>query len=134
METKIPWDHLVDALREELQEKGGLIRLLNQQTETIYRRDAQGNSRLEEQIRSQSNLIARCKQRRELVLKQTASDLKLSEHTDSKKVISSFPEYVHPLLEALFAEVERLSGRMDERLRQNLELKERLLSEASSTL
>lgn len=134
METKISWDHLVDALRDELQEKGGLIRLLNQQTETIYRRDAQGNSRLEEQISSQSNLISHCKQRRESVLKQTAADLQLSENTDSKKVISSFPEYVHPLLEALFAEVERLSSRMEERLKQNRELKERLLSEASSSL
>ena len=39
METQFEWDQLVDALRDELQEKGGVIRLLNQQTEVLYRRD-----------------------------------------------------------------------------------------------
>ena len=42
MNTKVDWDQLVDALRDELQEKGGLIRLLNQQTETLYRSDTDG--------------------------------------------------------------------------------------------
>src|SRR3984893_5935969 len=51
MSTKVDWDQLVDALRDELQEKGGLIRLLNQQTETLYRSDTVENERLEEQIR-----------------------------------------------------------------------------------
>jgi hypothetical protein len=36
------------------------------------------------------------------------------------------------LLEALFAEVDRLSNRMQERLRQNQGLKERFLCEATS--
>ena len=56
MNTKVDWDQLVDALRDELQEKGGLIRLLNQQTETLYRRDTTENERLEEQIRAQFGL------------------------------------------------------------------------------
>ena len=131
---KVDWDQLVDALRDELQEKGGLIRLLNQQTETLYRSDTEENERLEEQIRVQLRLISRCTQGRELALRQTASRFQLNEDVQSNEVIQSFPEYVHPLLEALFSEVDRLSNRMQERLRQNQGLKERFLFETPSTV
>src|ERR1700724_2826106 len=124
MDTKVDWDQLVDALRDELQEKGGLIRLLNQQTETLYRGDTEENERLEEQIRVQLRLISRCTQCRELALRQTASRFHLNEDVQSNEVIRSFPEYVHPLLEALFSDVDRLSNRMQERRRQNEGLQE----------
>jgi hypothetical protein len=134
MNNKVDWDQLVDALRDELQEKGGLIQLLNQQTETLYRSDIAENERLEEQIRVQLRLISRCTQGRELALRQTASRFQLNEDVQSNEVIRSFPEYVHPLLEALFSEVDRLSNRMQERLRQNQGLKERFLFAAPSTV
>jgi cell division septum initiation protein DivIVA len=132
MDSKVDWDQLVDALRDELQEKGGLIQLLNQQTETLYRRDIVENERLEEQIRTQLRLISRCTQGREFALRQTATKLHLNEDVQSNEVVRSFPEYVHPLLEALFSEVDRLSNRMEERLKQNQGLKERFIFEASS--
>ena len=134
LDSKVDWDQLVDALRDELQEKGGLIRLLNQQTETLYRRDTAENERLEEQIRTQLRLILRCTQSREFALRQTACKFHLSDDVKSNEVIRSFPEYVHPLLEALFSEVDRLSNRMEERLKQNQGLKERFLCETPSTV
>jgi hypothetical protein len=134
LDSNVDWDLLVDALRDELQEKGGLIRLLNQQTETLYRRDTAENERLEEQIRSQLRLVSRCTQGREFALRETASKFSLNDDVQSNEVIRSFPEYVHPLLEALFSEVDRLSTRMEERLKQNQGLKERFLFEPSPTL
>jgi hypothetical protein len=132
METQLEWDQLVDSLRDELQEKGGLIRLLNQQTELLYQRDPGGNERVEDQIRGQLRLASRCTQRRELILRETAARMTLREDADATEIVRGFPEYVQPLLEALFTEVERLSGRMQERLRQNQQLKVRFLSEATS--
>ena len=132
MDSKVDWDQLVDALRDELQEKGGLIQLLNQQTETLYRRDIAENERLEEQIRTQLRLISRRTQDREFALRQTAAKLHLNEDAQSNEVIRSFPEYVHPLLEALFSEVDRLSNRMEERLKQNQGLKGRFFFQTSS--
>lgn len=134
MDIKVDWDQLVDSLRDELQEKGGLIQLLNQQTETLYRRDIAENERLEEQIRIQLRIISRCTQGRELALRQTASKFQLNEDVQSNEVIRSFPDYVHPLLEALFSEVDRLSNRMQERLRQNQGLKERFLLQIPTTV
>jgi hypothetical protein len=134
MNTKVDWDQLVDALRDELQEKGGLIQLLNQQTETLYRNDTAENERLKKQIRVQLRVISRCTQCRELALRQTASRFQLNEDVQSNEVILSFPEYVHPLLEALFSEVDRLSNRMQERLRQNQGLKEKFLIATPSTV
>jgi hypothetical protein len=123
MDTKVDWDQLGDALRDELQEKRELIRLLNQQTEALYRRDIMENERLEEQIRVQLRLISRRTQGRELALRQTASNFHLNGNVQSNEVVRSFPEYVRPLFEDLFSEVERLTSRMEERLRQNRGLK-----------
>jgi len=134
METQFEWDQLVDALRDELQEKGGVIRLLNQQTEVLYRRDVSAVSQVGEQIRGQLCLATRCTQARELILRQIASQMKSGEDIDRSAILDQFPEYVRPLLEALFGEVDRLSGRMEERLKQNQQLKDRLLTEAESTV
>ena len=123
------WDELVSALRDELQEKGGLIRLLNQQTEALYRRDHTENERLEDQIRNQIRLATQCRQRRDLILRQTAVEMDLPDDPATNEILARFPEYVQPLLEALFLEVDRLSGRLEERLRQNQLLKERFLVE-----
>jgi hypothetical protein len=71
MDTQIDWDDLVGALTNELQEKGRLIRLLNQQTETLYRHDRAENERLEEQIRSQLRLITRCTEGQDQVVEHT---------------------------------------------------------------
>ena len=134
MDTKVDWDRLVVALRNELQEKGGLIGLLNQQTESLYRRDTAENERLEEQIRTQVELILRSTQGREYAVRQTASAFHLKEDVKAYEVIRGFPDFVHPLLEALFSEVERLSTRVKERLKQNEGLKERFLFETPSAV
>ena len=132
MDTKVDWDQLVGALRDELQEKGGLIGLLNRQTETLYRRDTAENERLEEQIRTQLELMLRSTQDRDHAVRQTASAFHLKEDVQSNEVIRSFPDFVHPLLEALFSEVERLSSRVKERLKQNEGIKESFLFETPS--
>jgi hypothetical protein len=134
MDTKVGWDQLVGALRNELQEKGGLLGLLNQQTETLYCRDAVENERLEEQIRSQFELILHSTEGRDHAVRQTASAFHLKEDVQSNEMIRGFPDFVRPLLEALFSEVERLTSRLKERLKQNEGLKQRLLFEAPSTL
>jgi hypothetical protein len=121
----VGWDELVNALREELQEKGGLLRLINQQTEILYRRDTADATRIEEQIVGQIQLTTRCTQHREEILRHTASRIGLSENVSPVDILRSFPDYVQPLLEALFSEVNRLSGRLEERLKQNQSLKDR---------
>jgi hypothetical protein len=130
----VGWDQLVAALRNELQEKGGLIRLLNQQTELLFRRNIEENDKIEEAIRQQSRLTMRCTQERDFILRQIAAAMQLPENVETKQVLQRFPEYVQPLLEALFSEVDRLSGRVEDRLRQNETLKERFLAEPVETI
>ncbi len=128
----VGWDELVNALREELQEEGGLLRLVNQQTEILYRRDVPDAERIEEQIASQQKLATRCAQHREQILRQTAGRIGLSEEARTSDVLGCFPEYVQPLLEALVSEVNRLSGRVEERIKQNQSLKDRFFSRTAS--
>ncbi|HYY26555.1 MAG TPA: hypothetical protein VE860_01340 [Chthoniobacterales bacterium] len=132
MDGKVDWNQLVDALRDELQEKGGLIRLLDQQVQAVYRRDTRENERLEEQIRLQLRVIARSTQFRELILRQSASSFQMSEDVHVNELIANFPDFVRPLLEALVTEVDRLSNRLQERLGQNEGLKQRFLIESTS--
>jgi hypothetical protein len=129
MDSTLAWDELVAALRNELQESGGLIRLLNQQTTALYRHDATENERLEDQIRAQIRVTVRCRQARELILRQTAANFALGEEASSEMILARFPEYVQPLLEALCTEVECLNERLVERFRQNQQLKEHFLTE-----
>ena len=134
MDTKVDWDQLVGALRNEMAEKGGLIGLLNRQTETLYRQDMAENERLEEQIGRQLELIVLSTQGRDYAVRQTASAFALKEDVQSNEVIRGFPDFVHPLLEALFAEVERLSNRVKERLQQNEGLKARFIFQTPSSV
>jgi hypothetical protein len=131
MDGKVDWNQLVDALRDELQEKGGLIRLLDQQVQAVYRRDTHQNEYLEEQIRLQLRVIARSTQIRESILRQSASSFQLSEDVRVNELIAHFPDFVRPLLEALVTEVDRLSNRLQERLGQNEGLKQRFLVETA---
>jgi len=134
METHSEWDQLVNALREELQEKGGLLQFLNQQTEVLYLRLPDENRRLEEQIRTQILVASGCTRKRELILREIASRMDLADGNNPSEIVVRFPEYVQPLLEALFSEVERLSGRMEERLNQNQQLKAHFFSESASAV
>ena len=134
METHSEWDQLVNALREELQEKGGLLQFLNQQTEVLYLRLPDENRRLEEQIRTQILVASGCTRKREVILREIASRMDLADGNNASEIVVRFPEYVQPLLEALFSEVERLSGRMEERLKQNQQLKNRFFSESASAV
>ena len=134
MDAKVDWDQLVGALRNYMAEKGGLIGLLNRQTETLYRQDIAENERLEEQIGRQLELIVLSTQGRDYAVRQTASAFALKEDVQSNEVIRGFPDFVHPLLEALFAEVERLSSRVKERLQQNEGLKARFIFQTPSSV
>jgi hypothetical protein len=91
MDTTLAWDELVAALRAEVQENGGLIRRLNQQTEALYRHDGAENQRLEDQIRAQIRVTIRCRQARELILRQTAANLALGEGRPPKRSWPGFP-------------------------------------------
>ena len=134
MDTHSEWDQLVNALREELQEKGGLLQFLNQQTEVLYLRLSDENRTLEDQIRTQILVASGCTRKREMILREIASRMDLADGNNPSEIVVRFPEYVQPLLEALFSEVERLSGRMEERLRQNQQLKTRFFSESTSAV
>jgi hypothetical protein len=134
MDTKVDWNQLLGALRNELQEKGGLIGLLNKQAEKLYRGDTAENERLEEQIRTQLELALRSTQGRDHAVRETASALHLKDDVQSNDLIRGFPDFVHPLLEALFSEVERLGNGVKERLKRNEGLKERLFFETPSAV
>jgi hypothetical protein len=69
-----------------------------------------------------------------MALRQSALKFQLGEDVRAGEVIRNFPPYIHPLLEALVTEVERLSSRMQEYLGQNENLKQRFSTQTPSTV
>jgi hypothetical protein len=126
------WDELVATLRAELQEKHDLLRLLNEQTETLYRRDARENERLEEQIRKQTEVAVQRRQASELSFRRTANRLQLPDGALNEAILAQFPPYVQPFLESLSLDVDTLSGRLGSRVLQNQDLKARFLTDPAA--
>jgi hypothetical protein len=126
MEQEAPWDALVEALRQELQEKGDILRLLNAQTEALYRLQTEEVDRLEQEIRRQWDVVRQSCRHSEKIATTTGEGLGLPGESNAATLVNHFPEYVRPLLDALIGEVNRLERRMEEKQRENLSLRNRL--------
>ena len=114
------WESVVDALRDELQEYGGLLNLFeDQQTAILQRRPEEVLAvtvSIEEQLKT---INERRSYREELVRKSSRAVVKTSSDGLVREVIGYFPEAVRSLANALVDEVNNLLIRTKRRARQN---------------
>ena len=114
-------DSLIDALRDEVQEYGGLLSLFNDQQKAILDRKPEGVITVQEAIALQFSTIDECRKRRE----QTTRDIACELGRDSapplplRGLIESCAEAVRPLLHALIDEVNQLILKARRRGQQN---------------
>ena len=110
-------EQIIDALRAEMQEYGGLLNLFDQQQNSILNRNADGVADMEQTIEVQlATLRARRSQREILV---SALTPEVDTHPTLLQSILLFPQPMRPLVEALASEVNRLIGRVRRRAQQN---------------
>ncbi len=110
-------EQIIDALRAELQEYGGLLNLFDQQQNAILNRKPDQIADVEQTVEAQlATLRARRTQRENLVTGMTPD---LDPHPTLLQSIFLFPQPMRPLVEALAAEVNRLIGRVRRRAQQN---------------
>ena len=110
-------EQIIDALRAEMQEYGGLLNLFDQQQNAILNRKPDDIADIELTIEAQlATLRARRTQREHLVTCLTPD---ADPHPTLLQSILHFPQPMRPLVEALAGEVNRLIGRVRRRAQQN---------------
>ena len=110
---------LIDVLRDELQQYGELLALLEQQQELVATRAADGVLRTVAAINEQYTIIQTVRQEREQRRRTLAQELGLDEDVEFFKLVHRLPAEVRPLISALVEENNRLLRRVQQRARQN---------------
>ncbi|MSU84984.1 MAG: flagellar biosynthesis protein FlgN [Pedosphaera sp.] len=110
---------LIEALRMELQQYGELLARLDQQQETVFRRDAEGVLDGSAAIESQAALIEEARRERELCRADLARSLGAPADASFELLLPLLPDDYRPLIRALVEENNELLTRVRARSRQN---------------
>lgn len=130
------WPSIAEKLRTELTEYGELLRLFEQQQESLFKRDAEAVLRLGTQIEDQAHILQDCRQQREKAVAQLAQTLALPATSTLRSMLPHLDADARPLLEALINEINVLLHRVRRTSRHNhlllsrtLELQQELLQQ-----
>jgi len=112
-------DSLIDALRDEVQEYGGLLSLFEEQQTAILERKPDVVLANQDSIRAQLETIHGCRRHREQIAREFALEVGQSPDCTVKALIEFCEEMVRPLLHALIYEVNQLITKTRRRGQQN---------------
>jgi flagellar biosynthesis/type III secretory pathway chaperone len=110
---------LIEALRDELQNYGEMLALLDRQQAYLIARDACEVFQSISLIKAQGATILQCREHRELTRQTVAEELRQAPDTGFAKLIPLMPPDYQPLLKALVDENNELLMRVRRRARQN---------------
>src|SRR5437764_198159 len=110
---------LIDALREELQQYGEMLALLDQQQDRIVQRNAPEISASVDRINAQSEVIQKARAERGVRQRELAESLRLAQGATLADLIQKLVPKYQPLVQALFQENNRLLFRVQQRAQQN---------------
>jgi len=121
------WTPIVDALRSELAEYGGLLQLIDGQQKKIFALDSAGVSEFVPQLEEQAGATREKRTAREDAVRLYAHEHGQAGEPTLRQLLPSFPAEVRPLIEALIDEINHLLHRTKKRTRQNQMLLSRLV-------
>ncbi len=121
------WTAVVEALRSELAEYGGLLGLFEAQQKKIIALDADAVSEFVPQLELQAEAARHRRDERERAVREYASARGRAGVPSLRQLLPEFPSEVRPLLEALIDEINHLVLRTRQRTRQNQMMLARLV-------
>ena len=131
-------EQVIEALRNELQQYGEMLALLEAQQDIVSRREPHSVLKSISAVEAQNTAIETARRQREVSQRQLAWALGRVEGESFPQLLSSIPDEYRPLIHALVQEVNELLGRVRERAQQNhaqlqrsLELMERFINAIS---
>ena len=110
---------LIEALRDELQQYGELLALLEQQQDLVVARAADGVMRTVAAINEQYTIIQAARQERERCRRTLAQELGVDDDADFSSLVQQLSVEIRPLVGALVEENNRLLRRVQQRAKQN---------------
>lgn len=128
------WEPLVEILRNELQEYGGLFNLLGQQQDRIIERKPDAVLSINDEIEVQTRTVADLRGRRETCVDELLARVDEPVPGSLRKLIPHLPEFVQPLLEALMTDINHMVRRNRHKARQNHLLLSRAVQLTEETL
>jgi len=127
--------NLIHALRDELQQYGEMLALLDQHQELVMRRATDELLPSVEDIQAQGAVIQEVRRRRAECQRLVSHELHLADGATFADLVPLLPEDYRPLLGALVQENNELLTRVQQRSRQNhlllartLEMMQRFMS------
>jgi flagellar biosynthesis/type III secretory pathway chaperone len=112
-------DNLIEALRDEVQEYGGLLSLFEDQQTAILERKPTTVLAIQNSIKGQLETINGCRKRREQIARELAISVGRNPEITVRQLIDYCEEVVRPLLHALIYEVNQLITKTRRRGQQN---------------
>lgn len=128
------WQPLVELLREELQEYGGLFNLLGRQQDQIIERKPDAILLLNDEIDAQTQLVGDLRSRREQFVARLHERAKATGTVTLRSILPYFTPDVQPLLEALMTDINHMLRRNRQKARQNHLLLARAMELTEQTL
>jgi hypothetical protein len=113
------WSLVVDALRSELAEYGGLLRLFEEQQDRILALDATAVADYVPKLEQQAAAARYYRNTREDAVRGYATAHGCPADRTLRQLLPEFPVDVRPLLEALIDEINHLISRTKKRTHQN---------------
>lgn len=110
---------LATALREELQEYGGLLALFEEQQNAILCREPDKVLAMQDAIVAQLKTINSLRKQREALVLSLSTAGGVADKISVRALLPFFAEPVRPLLEALMQEINGLVTRTKRRAKQN---------------
>ena len=121
------WQTIAEHLRQELAEYGELLRLFEQQQESLFKRDADAVLQFSSRLEDQAQILQDCRQRRERAVALFAATFDLPASTTLRALLERVERDARPLLEALINEINHLLHRVRRTSRHNHTLLSRSL-------
>jgi len=124
--TNFSWEELLDLLRDELQEYGGLIGLLNAQQQSILNRRSESLLEINQSVQTQMEASQILQKRRQGFVSHIARNFGESNDTSLSELLPHLPEVTKPMFESLIDEINNLITRVRRKIEQNQRLLLRL--------
>jgi flagellar biosynthesis/type III secretory pathway chaperone len=115
----IRWESIVDALRAELAEYGGLLHYFEAQQQSLLARDSAAVLHLSTEIETQTRSAAERREQREQLVATFAREHQQPANATLRSLLPLIESAAQPLLEALIAEVNVLLHRVRRANRHN---------------
>ena len=121
------WEELLDLLRNELQEYGGLIGLLNAQQQSILSRQSDSLLEINQSVQTQMEASQILQKRRQGYVSQMARNLGRSDQASLSELLPHLPDVTQPMFQSLVEEINSLISNVRRKVAQNQRLLTRLL-------